>query len=231
MATSGTVGQTTTKTSTIVEHALRRCGIPPELQTPEIVKVALNNLFFLLVHYANRGINLWCIEEGKIDLVAGTKTYVLPDGTLDLLNVVLRKDPSGNYVDVPLYRMNIDEYSSLPNKDTPGQYPFQYIFNKLRAPEISVWPVPNNSDNDIVYWRHRQIEDVGTLTDELDIPTRWLEATIWQLAVRLSMEVPGVDAGRVQAITQMSEKYQFEAEREENDHSHVYIVPKISGYT
>jgi hypothetical protein len=45
------------------------------------------------------------------------------------------------------------------------------------------------------------------------------------------MELPGVEPGRVQAVTQMSEKYQFEAEQEETDHAPIYITPKIRGYT
>jgi len=86
-----TIGQTSIKLSTILEHALRRVGIPAEAQTPEIVDTAKNNLFFILTNYANKGMNYWCVEQQFLTLVQGQLRNTLPDGTTDILNANYRK--------------------------------------------------------------------------------------------------------------------------------------------
>jgi hypothetical protein len=232
MATSETVGETTITTATLVDHAMRRCGKFAHEQTPETIEIAKNSLYFLLLFYANRGVNLWCIESGKIDLIASESEYELPVGTLDLLNVNFRRNPDiATYTDIPMYRMNLDEYNWLPNKSTEGTQPLQYWFDRQRTPKIHVWPVPNSGDHDIVYYRHRQIQDIGSLTQELEIPARWLEAIIWQLSLRLCFEIPGVTPERVQMVSAMADKHMIDTENEETDKSNTYISPEIGVYT
>lgn len=88
MATSGTVATTTIDTAALLEHSLRRCGILPSAQTPEIVLMAKENMYLLLLGLSNSGLNLWAVEKAFIGLNAGQPTYVTPAGTLDVLNVV-----------------------------------------------------------------------------------------------------------------------------------------------
>jgi hypothetical protein len=135
-----------------------------------------------------------------------------------------------SYTDTPMYRLNRDQYSSLPNKETSGAVSHQYWFDRQLTPEVSLWPVPDGSQNCVSYFSHRMVQDVGKLTQELEIPSRWFEATIWQLSLRLAFEIPGVSLERIELVTQMSEKYQFEAENEETDHAGIFLTPNIGGY-
>tara|TARA_R110000868_G_scaffold95489_1_gene262584 strand:+ start:59 stop:313 length:255 start_codon:yes stop_codon:yes gene_type:complete len=80
-------------------------------------------------------------------------------------------------------------------------------------------------------WYNRQIEDVGALTDELEIPQRWYLAVQSMLAHQMSLELPGVDLQRVQYLEQQAEKYLYQAEQEERDKSPIYWAPNISVYT
>lgn len=80
-------------------------------------------------------------------------------------------------------------------------------------------------------WYNRQIMDVGTLTDELEVPQRWYEATIFMLAHRMSMELPQVDPARISYLEKMATQYLYEAEQEERDKSPVYLAPNISVYS
>jgi len=50
----------------IVEEAFERCG--SELRTGYDLRTARRSLNLLAIEWANRGINLWTIEEGQIDL-------------------------------------------------------------------------------------------------------------------------------------------------------------------
>lgn len=88
MATSGTVATTTIDTAALLEHSIRRCGIPPSAQTPEIVQMAKENMYLLLLGLSNAGLNLWAVEKAFMGLTTGQPTYVTPPGTLDVLNVV-----------------------------------------------------------------------------------------------------------------------------------------------
>jgi hypothetical protein len=80
-------------------------------------------------------------------------------------------------------------------------------------------------------WYSKQIMDVGALTDELYIPTRWYEATLMMLSHRMSLELPGVDLQRIQYLEGQAEKYLNEVEQEERDKSPIYFAPNISVYT
>jgi hypothetical protein len=57
----------------IAEEAFSRCGA--ELRTGYDLKSARRSLNLLTIDWANRGINLWTIEEGSIPLVSGTSTF------------------------------------------------------------------------------------------------------------------------------------------------------------
>ena len=75
MATSGT--QTfNLDLSEIVEEAIERCGA--ELRTGYDLRTARRSLNLLFADWANRGINLWTVDQGSITLVPGTATYNLP---------------------------------------------------------------------------------------------------------------------------------------------------------
>ena len=85
--------------------------------------------------------------------------------------------------------------------------------------------------NAIVLWRHRYIQDVGTMTQEIEVPQRWYEAVVMMLSHRMSMELPGVDPSRTQYLEGQAEKYLAMAEEEERDKSPIYFAPNISVYT
>ena len=77
----------------IFEEAFERCGL--EMRTGYDFRTARRSLNLLLTEWANRGINLWTIEQGTIPLVQGQITYDLPIDTVDLLEHVIRTNPSG----------------------------------------------------------------------------------------------------------------------------------------
>lgn len=90
MTTSGTVGLTVIDLATILEHAFRRCKIPASYQTPELVAASLENLHFLLNELACMGLTLWTIERIILGLYLYQESYLLPVGTVDVLDTYLR---------------------------------------------------------------------------------------------------------------------------------------------
>ena len=133
--------------------------------------------------------------------------------------------------EIPIYPLNRDQYAELPNKTQTSATVVNYQFRKTLNPTIALWPVPSLPERHLALWIHRQVEDVGGLSQTLAIPQRWFEATIIQLAFRLSMEIPGVAADRIKMLLDLSTKFNIEVTNEETDSAPTYVQPGISPYT
>ena len=75
------------------------------------------------------------------------------------------------------------------------------------------------------------MEDVGSLTNELYVPDRWIASVQATLSHKLSLQVPGVELTRIQYLEQQAEKLFMQASNEERDKSPIYFQPNISYYT
>ena len=134
--------------------------------------------------------------------------------------------------EVPMARLNRDDFTNLPNKFFTANQPYQFWFNRtIPQSSVNLWPVPSDPFVQMVIWYSRQIMDVGQLYGELEIPQRWYEAVVFMLAHRMALELPAVADNRLTYLERMAEKYFFEAEQEERDKSPVYIAANISVYT
>jgi hypothetical protein len=137
-----------------------------------------------------------------------------------------------NSTEVPMARLNRDDYTSLPNKNFTANQPYQYWFNRtIPQASIELWPVPSDNFVQMTVWYSKQVQDVGALTDELEIPQRWLLAVQSMLAHQMALEMPNVDLNRVQYLEGQAEKHFHQAEQEERDKSGIFWAPNISVYT
>jgi hypothetical protein len=151
-------------------------------------------------------------------------------GTLSFDMIYLGNTPT----QIPLARMNRDDYTNLPNLFFQSNRPLQYWFDRqVNNPIMHLWPVPNDgaATYQIVLWRQRYIMDVGTMTQELEIPQRWFLAVQSMLAHQMSMEMPGIPVDRITYLEGQATKYLYDAEQEERDKSPIYYAPNISVYT
>jgi hypothetical protein len=133
--------------------------------------------------------------------------------------------------DLPMTQFNRDEYTQQVNKTMLVRPCTNYYFDKLVEPTITLWGVPNNQYDQLSVWRHRYVQDVGTLTQQIEVPAQWMEAVVWMLSARLAFELPGVDQARRTEVIQTSDRFLMEAEMSESDNSPIYFVPGISVYT
>lgn len=118
MTTSGTT-DFNLQFNEIAEEAYERCGV--EMRTGYQLKTARRSLNLLTIEWANRGINLWTIEQGEIPLVTGQLTYALPLDTIDLLDHVVRQGTGQNQIDISITRISETTYSQIPNKYAQGR--------------------------------------------------------------------------------------------------------------
>lgn len=133
--------------------------------------------------------------------------------------------------DLPCSQWNRDTYAAINAKNQQGRPSTSYFFEKKLIPTITLWPVPNNSNDHLTIYRHRQPQDVGSLTQQLEIPQRWLDGFIWLLAARLCFELPQVDAALVPVIQNMAQQQVFEAEYAESDGAPIFLSPNIGVYS
>jgi hypothetical protein len=100
----------------LVEEAFERAG--RELRSGYDLRTARRSLNIMFADWANRGINMWTIEQGQIDLVQGQSTYALPNDTVDLLEHVIRTQAgqTSNQADLTITRISVSTYATLPNK-------------------------------------------------------------------------------------------------------------------
>jgi hypothetical protein len=329
VAVSGTVSTTVFNTRKVIDHAYRRCRIPPEGISSEQISFALDTLYLILSMLANRGLQLWCIESYLMPLYQAQGLITMPNGVVDILNTNLRTisavnqntnnsvtsttyttafptetqvttvgiewsaastgyalETSSNGItwltvatednpnatakqvtwvdiqgsiatfffrvratsgtlsqtqvilantpnEIPMARLNRDDYVNLPNKSFQGR-PLQFWVDRLlNAPVLNLWPVPSPQfvTAQVVVWVKRYIMDVGTMTQEIEIPQRWYDAVVYVLASRLAEETPTVDPQMIAILDQKAQRSLMEAENEERDDSPIYLTPNIAVYT
>ena len=128
MTTSGTTAFNL-DLNDLIEEAFERCGL--ELRTGYDFRTARRSLNLLTVEWANRGINLWTVEQGQITMNTGQAIYALPNNTIDLLDQVIRQNTgsSSNQIDINISRISESTYSTIPNKLTQGR-PIQLWINR-----------------------------------------------------------------------------------------------------
>lgn len=230
----------------LMEEAFERCGT--ELRTGYHFRTARRSLNFLITEWANRGINLWTIEQGQIPLVQGTITYDLPNDTVDLLEHVIRTYPGqgANQNDININRISVSTYSTIPNKLTQGR-PIQVWVNRRSGqtsnllgatpavPQINVWPCPDQGSVQdpyyyFVYWRMRRMVDAGNGVNVEDIPFRFQNCMVAGLAYMLSMKLPDIDPARIVMLKAQYDEAWDLASAEDREKAPDRFVPRTLFY-
>jgi hypothetical protein len=116
----------------LVEEAFERAG--GELRTGYDMRTARRSLNIMFADWANRGLNMWTMETGTIDLVQGQNTYPLPDDTVDLLEHVIRTQANSttNQSDLTITQISVSTYATIPNKLTQAR-PIQVWFQRYNG--------------------------------------------------------------------------------------------------
>ena len=225
MTTSGTTAFNMDFTE-IAEEAWERAG--RELRSGYDLRTARRSMNLMTIEWQNRGINLWTIDEGIINLTEGTSQYDLPADTIDLLEQVIRTG-AGNVTtqtDLTISRISVSTYASIPNKLSQGR-PIQVWIERLRdAPRIIVWPVPDSNDYVFKYYRMRRIQDAGAGAETADMNFRFLPSLVAGLAYHIAMKVPEL-APRVEMLKADYEAQFILAADEDREKTPFRLAPRV----
>jgi len=220
----------------LIEEAFERCGA--ELRTGYDFRTARRSLNLLTIEWANKGINLWTIEQGQIAMVQGQIAYDLPADTIDLFDHVIRTQSGQSQTDININRISADTYLTIPNKNAQGR-PIQVWINRqsgaqnpsgIQYPSINVWPAPDqNNFYTFVYFRLRRIQDAGEGVTTQDIPFRMLPAMVAGLAYHLSLKIPGALERSVMLKSMYDEAWE-QAGDEDREKAPLRLAPRIMFY-
>ena len=210
----------------IIEEAYERPGLGRAFSGNDF-RTARRSLNLLAQDFSNRGINLWTVEEKTLALTSGTATYNLPADTVSVLDHSIREGTGTSQSDLSISRMSLGEYAGITSKNTTGRPVKIYIERLTEYPKATVWPIPDNNNYTLVYYRIRRIEDSvnGSIT-QYDAPTRFLPAIVSGLAYHLSLKNPDV-ADRIQLLKGLYEEDFALAATEDRDRSDFRIVPAL----
>jgi len=225
MTTSGTTAFDMDSTE-IAEEAWERAG--REMRSGYDLRTARRSMNLMTIEWQNRGINMWTIDSGTVNLVKGTTQYALPADTIDLLEHQIRTN-SGNAAtqsDLTISRISVSTYASIPNKLTQGR-PIQLYVERLRdAPKVNVWPVPDNNNYVLYYWRMRRIEDAGSGVQTADMNFRFFPCLVAGLAYHIAMKVPEL-VDRIPMLKSVYDEQFNMAAGEDREKTAARFVPRI----
>ena len=114
----------------IAEEAWERAG--REMRTGYDLRTARRSMNLMTIEWQNKGINMWTMEQGFINLTAGLATYALPVDTIDLLEHVIRtgQNTSSTQADLTITRISVSTYATIPNKLSQAR-PIQVWIQRL----------------------------------------------------------------------------------------------------
>ena len=124
----------------IAEEAWERAG--REMRTGYDLRTARRSMNLMTIEWQSKGINMWTMEQGIINLTPGLATYALPTDTIDLLEHVIRtgSNTASTQADLTISRISVSTYATIPNKLTQAR-PIQVWIQRLSG-EVN----PTNSD-------------------------------------------------------------------------------------
>lgn len=158
---------------------------------PEILnkhmQTARRELNLLLAEAANKQVNLWKVDLVTTTLVNGQDVYAIDPRTVMILDAWITTNAgSAAANDLTITPVSRTEYATFNNKTTPGR-PTCYWFDRLIAPTITLWPVPNNATFTLSYYRCIQMQDANLAGGETpDLPYLWLDWFIAGMSHRLA---------------------------------------------
>lgn len=206
-------------------YAFQLIGIRPTALLQEHMDSARTAMNMMLANWSNRGVNLWQVAKVTTPLVAGTPTYSVDPSTVVILDAYVQfGNPAIDRIITPISRT---EYSSYPNKAQEG-FPTSFWFDRTLAPTVTLWPVPDGSQSNLVYYAVLRIQDANMNgSEQVDIPPIWLEAFAYGLAARLALIW---SPEKVAVFKPLADEAYDIAAAQNVESASQFISPQISGY-
>jgi hypothetical protein len=171
----------------------------------------------------------WYDLDG-VPTAAGFRLQATNGTTLKVFEIVCGNTPS----DIPMSPIAKDTWTQMPNKQSTGRPTIYYWDRVLPAPIMHIWPAPGAGfplTFLIVNYVERQLQDVGTMTQQIEIPDRWFLPVIADLSREVGAEAKEVPPELVAVLDARAEALLLEAWNGESNSAPVSLLPNIGVYT
>lgn len=121
-----------------------------------------------------------------------------------------------------------NEYISYPLKGQTGR-PGNYYLDRQISPVVYLWPTPSSQYNNMYFTYVKQIQDVGRMIDNAEIPWRFLEALCSKLAHMLALKRTN-DLAKVQLLGAMADMEYETAGKEDRERVPMRLYGDYQGY-
>ena len=222
MATSGTKTFQLTIADTI-EEAYELAGL--ELRTGYDAEAARRSLNIMFADWANRGVNLWTIEQVTTSLTAGTNSYTLNSFDIDIVSAVIRQVDNSTTTDLQLTRIGRTEYLNIPDKSSTGR-PTQFFLDRQTTPVVKLWPTPDSvATYSLIANTIQRIDDVTASAQDPEVPSRFIPCMASGLAYYIALKK---NPERVGLLKQQYEQDFKLAADEDRNRASLHLVPNRS---
>lgn len=169
------------------------------------------------------------VSGGICEAPNDVSTFSVNPNTVVILDAYVTNNDSGANIDRIILPISRSEYAAYPNKEQAG-FPTVFWFDRLLAPTVTLWPVPNtdNGPQNLVYYRVVRIQDASMGNAQtVDIPYLWMEAFAYGLAQRLAV-IWAPD--KLPILAPLSDEAYNIASQQNVETAQQYITPMVSGY-
>lgn len=223
MATTGTTTYNPDFIDIAEEAWERATGGATELRSGYDLRTVRRSLNLLFLEWANLGLNLWTLEELTGVTTPQESRLDLEPDTVDIMEARVRY---GDGYTTPLRRSSIVEYARSQNRSRQGRPTMFAMDRQVEGPSLLLWPVPDK-EYEIVYWRIRRIQEVGSGVQTQDVPFRFVPAMIAGLAYMLASKLPE-GAARISVLKAQYDESWALAREEDRDKAPFRLVPRVS---
>jgi hypothetical protein len=182
----------------LIEEAFERCGLQD--RTGYELKTARRSINLMIVEWANRGLNLWTIQQREATVTAGTQSisgttlYSVDsagNATTDAndsaqivdIDSAVMSNSSGDYSMTKIGRSTYWDYTV---KTTQGR-PAQYYFERTILPTVYFFPAADSTYT-FKYYASLRMTDINAYTKNAMIPFRFLPCLVSGLAYYVAMK-------------------------------------------
>ena len=137
--------------------------------------------------------------------------------TIDILDMVVRRSGS----DITINRISRGDYLAIPDKDDQGRAT-EFFVDRLITPTVTIWPVPENSTDTLIYYRLIRMDDADESTNTMEVPFRFLPCLVSGLAYCIAVKRA---PARMADLKVSYEEDFFRAATEDRDRTSLQLVP------
>lgn len=126
--------------------------------------------------------------------------------------------------ETPMAMVSRDDYFNLPTKTNNGTPVEFYYSPQLTSGKLYIWQRPEDTSRYIRFTYERILEDFDAAANNSDFPVEWLDALVYNLAVRVAPAF-GRDQKIIATLAPMALSYLNDLLDYDNEHTSIQIQP------